>query len=91
MEIATKEDFMNFKTELIQILSGSKNNDPWIMSMKEVTEKTGYSETQIKHLIDAGKLNPWKDSESKNAKLRFYSKEVLEIIPDRLRKKYGNP
>lgn len=52
---------------------------------------TGYSKTVLQDLIKENKLNPWRDSEKPNSKLRFYYKEVISLIPKELRDVYGNP
>lgn len=93
MEIATKEDFKILKEEVISAISkvALETKGPWIVDLAEVKKRTGYSDKVIQSLIDSGKLNPWKESEGSNSKLRFYGREVIELIPKHLRTKYGEP
>lgn len=72
------------------ILSPS-DNDKWYLTKDEITKKLGWSESTIKKKISAGLLTPIRDSNTQNAKVRFYIKEVIANIPDSLRKKYGSP
>ena len=91
LEVATKQDLEKWFDQIRAIVSMGPASDKWIMDLAEVKKKTGYSDKMIQDLIRDKKLKPWKEGEGNNAKLRFYTREVMNIIPEPLRKEYGEP
>lgn len=91
MEIPSKQDFERLERKIDQLLSsgGTKDSEVLILDSAAVKKATGYSETMIQKLIISGRLNPWKDDDAKNSKLRFYKREVDKLVPSDLIEKYG--
>lgn len=91
VEVATRQDIEVLESKIETLRQSGSGGDIWIMDLNELKRRTGFSQTIIEKHIKAGRLNPWKEGHDQRSKLRFYAKEVMELIPKKLRDKYGDP
>lgn len=94
-EIADKQDVLRLESKVDELLSrlsdGYSSGGKIMWDLRETKKRTGFSESQLMKMVREKKLESFKTVDEPNAKIYFYPKQVIELVPEHLRRQYGEP